>query len=70
MNETLKYEMLLAMRKYGGGFVKALAEAWSHAEADNSARLERAFPEYVEHYMALAGRDNQIAIQDGPDHGS
>lgn len=66
MNETLKYEMLIAMRKYGGGFVKALAEAWYFADEENSARLERAFPEYVEKYKELAGRDNAIAIQDKP----
>ena len=42
--------MLKAMRIYGGGFVKALAEAWARADNFNEARLVQAFPDYVTQY--------------------
>jgi len=42
-----------AMRHYGGGFVKALAEAASRADSDNLRRIKEAFPEYWEKYSAL-----------------
>ena len=39
-----------AMRIYGGGFVNALAEAWRLADANNSARIESSFADYMEKY--------------------
>ena len=48
--------MVEAMRTYGGGFVKALAECFLRADPQNLARLERAFPEYVEEYKRMAGQ--------------
>lgn len=50
MTSTEKYLMLLTMRAYGGGFVNALSEAWSRADATNDERLMRAFPDYVHQY--------------------
>lgn len=43
-----------AMIAYGGGFVSALAVAWRHADEDNAARLEAAWPEYIEKYRMIA----------------
>jgi len=38
------------MIKYGGGFVKALGEALSHADINNTMRIKQAFSEYWERY--------------------
>lgn len=43
-----------AMQTYGGGFVRALASAWQVADEQNSAKLEAAFPEYIEKYRLIA----------------
>lgn len=43
-----------AMRKYGGGFVKALAEAIVRADSENLEKLRGAFPEYFEKYAKMA----------------
>lgn len=48
-------EMVEAMRVEGGSFVKALAECFVHADPENRRRLLRAFPEYVETYLASDG---------------
>lgn len=57
-----KYWMLKAMEIYGGGFAKALAIAWQHADSINSRKLESAFPELVKQYiemgMVLKEQDN------------
>lgn len=39
------------MQKYGGGFVKALAECYIRADIENYHRLREAFPEYWETYL-------------------
>ena len=44
-----------AMQIYGGNFVKALANAWQHADQENSAKIEAAWPEYIEKYKMMAG---------------
>jgi hypothetical protein len=49
-------EVLDAMRQYGGGFVKALAEAASRADEENLARIKLTWPEYWERYAELAKR--------------
>jgi len=41
------------MVKYGGGFVKSLAEAAMRADSDNLRRIKEAWPEYWEKYSAL-----------------
>lgn len=43
-----------AMREYGGGFVKALAEAIVRADSENLEKLKGAFPEYFEKYAEMA----------------
>lgn len=51
-NEKLK--VIGAMKSRGGSFVRALGDAWLHADADNSQRIETAFPEYIATYTKIA----------------
>ena len=50
-NEMLQVNR--AMRKFGGSFVRALAEAWLHADEENFAKIEATWPEYIAKYKAL-----------------
>ena len=43
-----------AMNAFGGSFVQALAAAWRCADSDNSAKIEAAWPEYIEKYRKLS----------------
>lgn len=43
--------------KYGGGFVKALGEALSHADPNNARRIKIAFPDYWEEYLPKGKAD-------------
>ena len=54
MTHDEKLDMVDAMKRFGGGFVKALAECFVRADDDNLLRLERAFPEYVKKYREMA----------------
>lgn len=56
MNEE-EFEIVQAMRKYGGGFVQSLSEAFSHADRGNFFKLKNAFPEYWEEYKEFALHD-------------
>jgi hypothetical protein len=38
------------MKKYGGGFVSALAVAYQRADLDNRRKIEEAFPHLFEEY--------------------
>lgn len=58
-------EMVEAMRVEGGGFAKALAECFVHADPENRRRLLRTFPEYVAQYLRRAG-DRRFAKNPGP----
>jgi len=55
MDHDAKLQMIKAMRIYGGGFVRALAECFLLADSRNLARLTQAFPDYVTKYQELAG---------------
>ena len=44
-----------AMEKYGGGFVKALAECFRRADHINLAILKTAFKHYWDEYEEIAG---------------
>ena len=50
LTEEEKFFMIENMAKYGGSFVKALAECFRKADMANFNRLVEAFPEYVAHY--------------------
>ncbi len=51
--------IIQSMLRYGGGFVKSLAVALQHADADNFSRIEKAFPEIFEAYAAMAEQHNK-----------
>lgn len=42
-----------AMAKYGGSFVKALAECFYRADRVNFTRLQEAFPNYWKEYEEM-----------------
>lgn len=48
------YQAMDAMDTFGGDFVKKLAVAWRHADAENNRRLMTAFPEYYAQYVEMA----------------
>ena len=50
------YEMVEAMEKYGGSFVKCLATLLHHADIINYLKLESIFPEYFKQYKEMAER--------------
>ena len=54
MKHNEKIATVVAMKKYGGGFVQVLADALIRADADNLQRLEKAFPEYIARYLLMA----------------
>ncbi len=49
MNEE-EVRVVDAMWKFGGSFVKCLAEAMRHADPVNLGKLKSAFPEYWKQY--------------------
>lgn len=55
VNHDEKLDMVDAMKRFGGSFVKALAECFILADDLNLAKLEQAFPEYVKQYQEMAG---------------
>jgi len=50
-------EVVEAMDKYGGGFVKALAQCIRRADCQNEDRLRLAFRDYWQKYRDLAEKD-------------
>ncbi len=44
------FQMIACMEKYGGNFVKALANAFKAADPTNRQKLIEAFPNYVSEY--------------------
>ena len=53
------YLIVEAMEKYGGSFVKALAECFRRADSFNTIKLKNAFPEYWKQYKDMAKRDGK-----------
>jgi len=49
-----EYEVLEAMTRFGGSFVKQLAVLIRLADYTNKRKLLAAFPEYIEEYRELA----------------
>ena len=50
-------KIISAMRKYGGHFAQALAEALTRADDENFRRIREAFPEMFEVYAKFAEKD-------------
>lgn len=46
--------VIQTMRRYGGSFVVALAEAAARADEENLNRIKQAWPEYWASYTAMA----------------
>jgi len=46
MNEPTNWQIIAAMKKYGGGFAKALANAAACADETNLNRIKAAFPDF------------------------
>lgn len=57
MENDHDFEVVEAMEKYGGSFVKALAECFHRADANNVEKLKNAFPEYWEQYEEMAKKN-------------
>ncbi len=49
-NRDEDLEVMAMMKKYGGGFVSALAEAAYRADGENLRRIKAAWPEYWAQY--------------------
>jgi hypothetical protein len=49
--EDEKFTVSRNMIEWGGGFVRALGEALSHADFENTNRIKAAFPEYWDKYL-------------------
>lgn len=50
------YWTIKAMKIYGGGFVKALAEAASQADPENLRKIMETWPKYWRTYMDMGER--------------
>ena len=48
------YAVIDAMKKYGGSFVKALAECATRADSDNLIKIKTTFSEYWKQYEEIA----------------
>lgn len=59
-----------AMRKQGGSFVKALAEAAARADSRNLAIIKRSWPEYWEDYSEIGQKMRYAACPEGMCDGS
>lgn len=51
--------VLTTMARYGGSFVKALAEAGFRADSINLARIKAAWPDYWQQYLEMSGTRNR-----------
>lgn len=52
--DAVDLAVIETMNRYGGSFVRRLADAFRHADAENFAKLKAAFPEYWASYLAIA----------------
>jgi len=67
MNHDTKLKICDALKTYGGGFDRALAELIIKADEDNLERIASAFPEIIAKGLMFADRflDAEIAKQKG-----
>lgn len=57
MNEE-EFKVVEAMEKFGGSFVKSLAQCFYRADRNNIDKLKNTFNEYWEQYQSMA--DNKL----------
>jgi hypothetical protein len=60
-----EFEVVAAMTKYGGGFIKALAECFRRADHGNWRKLRATFSGYWAEYAEMARRDRHEGGTDG-----
>ena len=60
MNQEDLYWTEKEMKQFGGGFVKALAEAMSQADPFNIQRIQDAFPEYMSQYFQMGQKLKEV----------
>ena len=62
MKYTTKQHRIISdnMIKYGGSFMKAIGEALSRADLENTEKLENAFPEEFEKYLGFSDESKTI----------
>jgi len=58
MNEE-EFKTIETMLKYGGGFVKSLANCFHRADVNNFKKLKNAFPKYWEKYNKISKEDKE-----------
>jgi hypothetical protein len=56
MSDLTDYDVIEAMVRYGGSFVRSLGQLYRQADADNQRRLREAFQEYFTEYRDIALR--------------
>lgn len=61
MKHHPSHEALEAMEKYGGSFVRSLADCYLRADPSNRERLAIAFPDFYGRYEDVA---RQIKLRD------
>lgn len=66
MDHDEKLRMVRAMKVYGGGFVKALAECFLLADRYNLQKLCEAFAKYVDQYRDMALYDEKHGERERP----
>lgn len=54
MPTEFDYDVVRAMEKFGGSFVKALAECFGRADSVNFEKLKTAFPNIWNEYKEIA----------------
>jgi len=59
MRPVTDFEIVEAMARYGGSFMRALATAAHHADPVNLEKLKRAFAEEWDEYRRLAERQRR-----------
>ena len=62
INETEKYEIAMAMKTYGGSFVKLLGEMILVADNQNLGKIEATWPEYLAQYRKMAIKLNTESL--------
>lgn len=60
---SAEHEVINAMERYGGSFVKALAKAFLSADNSNFAKLKAAFPEYYLEYAEMVEKQLKAEIE-------
>ena len=58
--------VIQAMKKYGGSFVRALAEAATKADEDNLRRMREAWPDYWFRYSAMSKAEERPLNANAP----